>query len=74
MSGETQREYRVTWEIDVDAGSPVEAVRIVQMILTDRIRGGNVYEVREHGQKETVLVWEDIRTGHVEEFDPEVHD
>lgn len=48
----SMREYRVVWEIDVDAESPQDAAQAAHMILRDPTRVGDffdVYEVDEDG-------------------------
>jgi hypothetical protein len=41
-------EYRVTWEIDVDAESPEEAARIAQEIQRDSDSWATVFTVEDH--------------------------
>lgn len=58
-------EYCVEWAIDVEAGSPEEAVLAARIILTDPTRTENFFEVRRHGEREIVTLRDDLQTGEI---------
>ena len=53
------REYRVIWEIDVDADNPTDAAEKALRIMIDTGRGpddANVFHVRAHGDDERLRI------------------
>lgn len=52
-------EFNVTWEIDVDAGSPEDAARMARVIQRDRRSTANVYLVGDEAGNRTTVEVED---------------
>ena len=51
--------YRVVWEIDVDAASPLEAAREARRIQEKRDSIAHVYQVFDNGGKRTEVDLDD---------------
>ena len=50
------KEYRVTWEIDVSAESPLDAVKQAHEMARDPDSIATVYGVREVGQEKMEII------------------
>ena len=59
VDGESPRTYRVRWEIDIDANSPLQAAKRAQVIMRDTSEDNlatvfQVYERREPVKMEEI--------------------
>ena len=50
------RSYTVTWEIDIEAGTPAEAARIAKQVQADPGSSANVFDVRLLGTDESEMI------------------
>ncbi len=66
--GAARRTYRVIWEIDVDASSPMEAAREAQAIQRDTESIATVYEVQDRQAAPAIKVFDvDTASGYIHE-------
>ena len=56
-------EYKVIWEVDIDANSPLEAVKLAREIQTDSSNIANVFTIK-NSQTLEVLTIDDEGNGY----------